>query len=150
MERSITQPLAEQTSAVDRAKRQYKYDAISTGTGVFLALFMWGHMAFVASVLVGAVGFDTIAEPMEKYFVAQLGYVMVIISFFVHFVTASRKIPGKLQERKLIKELGDGIQTSEWNISSEQKRVLDKVRIQVVDDAELVDDPAHQLAARVR
>ncbi len=128
MSRSITQPLTETVSAKERARQQYRYDAISTASGVLLALFMWGHMAFVASILLGAVAFDTVGGLFEDLYLAQVGIVAILVLFFTHFVMASRKIPAKLQDRALIKQLGDGIKNSEWNIPADQASVLDKIR----------------------
>jgi fumarate reductase subunit C len=128
MSKPITQPLEETTTAAQRARRQWSYDAISTGTGVFLALFMWAHMAFVSTIWTGQVGFDWIAEIFEITWLAQIGIVVVATAFFVHFVMASRKIPGKLQERKRIKELGDSIRDSAWQFDPESQKALVKIR----------------------
>ena len=93
--KEITHHEGELVTSAQRAKRQWKLDAISTGTGVFLALFMWGHMFFVSSILTGERGFNWIADLFEHYWLAQPTLVVVTIVFFVHFVTASRKIPAK-------------------------------------------------------
>ena len=53
------------------ASRQLLYEVVSGGSGLVLALFMWGHMVFVGSILTGARGFDWIALQMEVYVVAQ-------------------------------------------------------------------------------
>ncbi len=128
MSNEITHPEGELVAARERARRQWKLDAISTGTGVFLALFMWGHMFFVSTILTGERGFNFIAEMFEHYWLAQPTVVLVTVVFFVHFVTASRKIPAKLVERKRLKKLGDDISGSEWNISKEDRAELEKVR----------------------
>jgi len=128
MSNEITHPEGELVAAKERARRQWRLDAISTGTGVFLALFMWGHMFFVSTILTGERGFNWIADMFEHYWLAQPTVVVVTIVFFVHFVTASRKIPAKLAERKRVKKLGDDIKQSEWNISKEDRAELEKVR----------------------
>ena len=128
MSNEITHPEGELTTAKERARQQWKLDAVSTGTGVFLALFMWGHMFFVSSILTGERGFNWISDLFEHYWLAQPTVVLVTIVFFVHFVTASRKIPAKLAERKRIKDLGDEISDSEWNISDEDRKELEKIR----------------------
>ena len=38
------------------ASRQLIYELLSGGTGLVLALFMWGHMIFVGSILTGSTG----------------------------------------------------------------------------------------------
>jgi fumarate reductase subunit C len=127
-DKEITHHEGELVTSVEQAKRQWKLDAISTGTGVFLALFMWGHMFFVSSILTGERGFNWISDLFEHYWLAQPTLVVVTIVFFVHFVTASRKIPAKLAERKRVKKLGDDISSSEWNISKGDRKELEKVR----------------------
>ena len=128
MRSEVTHPEGELVAARERARRQWKLDAISTCTGVFLALFMWGHMFFVSTILTGERGFNFIADMFEHYWLAQPTVVLVTIVFFVHFVTASRKIPAKLAERKRIKDLGDDITDSRWNISEEDREELEKIR----------------------
>ena len=65
-----------------------------------LAVFMWGHMFFVASILLGTRGFDWIAEGMEKIYVAQPTVVIIFALFLIHAATAARKIPAQLRERR--------------------------------------------------
>ena len=61
MSKEVTHPEGELMASKEQAKRQWKLDAISTGTGVFLAIFMWGHMFFVSSFLSGERGFNWIS-----------------------------------------------------------------------------------------
>ena len=53
------------------AKRQLTYEIVSGGTGLVLALFMWGHVVLVGSILTGTRGFDWMATMLEDYFIAQ-------------------------------------------------------------------------------
>lgn len=121
-------PVSELIPAKDAARRQWRYDAISTGTGVLLATFMWGHMLFVSTIWTGERGFNWIADAMEVTGVAQITVTVIVLAFFVHFVTASRKIPARMQERALVKRLGDGIHASDWRIPEAQRRELEKIR----------------------
>lgn len=111
-----------------QAHKQWKYDAISTVSGVILAFFMWGHVFLVGSIWLGAEGFNWISDMLEVTWLAQLTVVVITVAFFVHFVTASRKIPAKVQERRLIKRLGEGIQESEWTFTAQQRAALEKIR----------------------
>lgn len=115
-------------SPVERARTQWRYDAISTASGVLLALFMWGHMLFVSSIWTGERGFNRIASLMETTWVAQATVILIAVVFFVHFVVASRKIPAKLQERRAIKSLGDGVRDSAWSFSEARRKELEKIR----------------------
>lgn len=112
----------------EQARRQWSYDAISTASGVLLALFMWGHMLFVTTIWTGERGFNWVADMMELTWIAQLTVPIITVVFFVHFVMASRKIPANLQERRLIKSLGDSIKKSQWRISAAQRQELEKIR----------------------
>ncbi|MBT8107811.1 MAG: hypothetical protein KJP17_06225 [Gammaproteobacteria bacterium] len=91
------------------ASRQLVYELLSGGTGLVLALFMWGHMVFVGSILTGSRGFDWLAEVLEIYFVAQPTVIVIFALFLVHAVLAARKIPAQLAERRKMVELGKGL-----------------------------------------
>ena len=82
------------------ARRQVWYEIASGASGFLLALFMWGHMLLVGSILLGAKGFNWVAGILEHYFIAQPTVIVVLVLFLVHAVMASRKIPAQLKERK--------------------------------------------------
>jgi fumarate reductase subunit C len=82
------------------ADRQLLYEVISGTSGLLLAIFMWGHMILVGSILTGRRGFDWMATALEEYYIAQPTVVAVLALFLVHAVFAARKIPSKLRERK--------------------------------------------------
>lgn len=89
-----------QARSIDEARRQLRYELVSGLSGVALALFMWGHMVLVGSILTGARGFDWIANALEDYYIAQPTVTVIFILFLVHAATASRKIPAQLRERR--------------------------------------------------
>ena len=82
------------------ARRQLRYEVVSGASGFALALFMWGHMLLVGSILTGSRGFDWLASGLETIFVAQPTVAGVLVLFLVHAVLASRKIPAQLRERR--------------------------------------------------
>ena len=94
------------------ASRQLVYELLSGGTGLVLALFMWGHMVFVGSILTGSKGFDWLAEMLEIYFIAQPTVIAIFVLFLVHAVLAARKIPAQLAERRKMAELGKGLKSA--------------------------------------
>ena len=94
------------------ASRQLLYELLSGGTGLVLALFMWGHMVFVGSILTGAKGFDWLAEMLEVYFIAQPTVIVIFALFLVHAVLAARKIPAQLEERRKMIALGRGLKNN--------------------------------------
>lgn len=81
------------------------YELASGLSGVALALFMWGHMVLVGSILTGATGFDWLAGTLEDLYIAQPTVVGVIVLFLIHAVLAARKIPAQLRERREFKQL---------------------------------------------
>jgi fumarate reductase subunit C len=94
------------------ASRQLVYELVSGGTGLILALFMWGHMLFVGSILTGEKGFDWLAEMLEVYFIAQPTVIVIFALFLVHAVLAARKIPAQLEERRKMIALGRGLKNN--------------------------------------
>ncbi len=94
------------------ARRQIIYELISGGTGLVLALFMWGHVILVGSILTGERGFDWLATLLEDYYVAQPTIAAIFAIFIVHAIFASRKIPAQLRERRRMIELAKGLKYS--------------------------------------
>lgn len=99
-------------SASASARRQLIYELISGGTGLLLALFMWGHVVLVGSILTGERGFDWMATMLEDYYIAQPTVFIILTLFLVHAVFASRKIPAQLRERKRMIALASGLKNS--------------------------------------
>ncbi|MDH3577582.1 MAG: hypothetical protein OEO71_07145 [Gammaproteobacteria bacterium] len=94
------------------ARRQLVYEVISGGTGLLLALFMWGHVVLVGSILTGERGFDWMATMLEDYYIAQPTVFAIFTLFIVHAIFASRKIPSQLRERKRMLKLAKGLNQS--------------------------------------
>lgn len=94
------------------ADRQLAYEIISGGSGLLLALFMWGHVVLVGSILTGARGFDWLATLLEDYYIAQPTVLAILFLFCVHAVYAARKVPAQLRERRRILKLAKGLDRS--------------------------------------
>jgi len=94
------------------ASRQLAYEVISGGSGLMLALFMWGHMILVGSILTGERGFNWLATMLEDYYIAQPTVLAIFVLFLVHAALASRKIPAQLRERRRMLDLGKGLNES--------------------------------------
>jgi fumarate reductase subunit C len=109
LDRSRSSNALPRRAARGEARRQVVYELISGLSGLALVVFMWGHMVFVASILLGTRGFDWIATAMEDYWIAQPTVVGVLILLLIHAVFAGRKVPAQLRERRrffaLAKEL---------------------------------------------
>jgi fumarate reductase subunit C len=91
------------------ARRQVTYELLSGASGLALALFMWGHMILVGSILTGARGFDWLANLLEVTYVAQPTVIVIFALFLVHAALASRKIPAQLAERRKMIEMQKGL-----------------------------------------
>ena len=100
------------TAPATTASRQLAYEIVSGASGLFLALFMWGHMILVGSILTGERGFNWMATMLEDYYIAQPTVLAIFTLFLVHAVLASRKIPAQLRERRKMLDLGKGLSRS--------------------------------------
>ncbi len=94
------------------ARRQLIYELISGGTGLILALFMWGHVVLVGSILTGERGFNWLAGMLEDTYIAQPTVFVILVLFVVHAALAARKIPSQLAERKRVIALAKGLNRS--------------------------------------
>jgi len=99
-------------TARDAGRRELIYELISGGSGLVLALFMWGHVILVGSILTGERGFDWLAMMLEDYYIAQPTVAAIFATFLVHAVFASRKIPAQLTERRQMIDLAKGLSQS--------------------------------------
>ncbi len=87
--------------AVRKSRWPARLDWLQSGSGLLLALFMWGHMFFVSSILLGKDAMWSVTKFFEGYFF--LGYalpwlvslvVAVVFALFVtHALLAVRKFP---------------------------------------------------------
>jgi fumarate reductase subunit C len=91
-------------------------ELLSGGSGLFLALFMWGHMLLVGSILTGHRGFDWMATALEDYYIAQPTVIVIFGLFLLHAVLASRKIPAQLRERAELKKLASDLRPHEESL----------------------------------
>ncbi len=91
-------------NSVKKSRIPAKLDWIQSATGLFLALFMWAHMALVASILISKDAMFYVARTLEASFLSgnvQKGYpVFVVIAvgiiavvFILHAFVAIRKFP---------------------------------------------------------
>ena len=94
---------------VKKSRLPAKLDYIQSATGLILALFMWGHMLFVSSILLGEDVMYTVAKMFEGEFLFGESYPIIVsitagvlfIIFIVHAAIAIRKFPGSFNEYRL-------------------------------------------------
>ncbi len=95
----------------DRAKKSRwpaRLDFFQSLSGLLLALFLWGHMFFVASILLGKDAMWTITKFFEGYFfldeaqpwIVSIIVAMVIALFVGHAFLALRKFPINYRQYK--------------------------------------------------
>ncbi len=96
--------LIAQAGLADRPRKSRwpaKLDLLQSLTGLFLALFMWGHMFFVASILLGKDTMWTVTKFFEGYYFFDKSYpgivsivvACVAVIFICHALLAVRKFP---------------------------------------------------------
>jgi fumarate reductase subunit C len=78
-----------------------RLDWVQSASGLVLALFMWGHMFFVSSILLGKDAMWTVTKAFEGYFIfgrslpwiVSVVVAVVLLLFVTHAMLAVRKFP---------------------------------------------------------
>ena len=106
---NATESIASPRAATAGARLRHwpaRLDLLQSGTGVLLGLFMWVHMFFVASILLGKDAMWTVARMFEGYFVfgsSQYWLVSLLVAtvatlFVAHAALALRKFPASYRQ----------------------------------------------------
>ena len=98
------------------AQRELVLELLSGGSGLILAIFMWGHMVLVGSILTGRRGFDWMAQWLEDWYIAQPTVIVIFALFLLHAALASRKIPAKWRQRAELRRLAVDLQPHEESL----------------------------------
>ena len=64
--------------AVRKSRWPARLDWLQSASGLVLALFMWGHMFFVSSILLGRDAMWTVTRFFEGYFVLGRSYPWIV------------------------------------------------------------------------
>jgi fumarate reductase subunit C len=119
MKKSVEENVLESFSNVAKDGRKSglpaKLDFMQSATGLFLALFMIGHMILVSSILLGKDVMYALTKFFELDFIFDGGNptaVAVVISvvfavFFIHAALAMRKFPINYKQYKMLKSFKD-------------------------------------------
>jgi fumarate reductase subunit C len=83
-----------------------RLDVVQSASGLLLVLFMWGHMAFVSTILISKDAMWWVTRMFEGQFVFGKSYpvivsaivVLVSILLVLHGVLAMRKLPANFRE----------------------------------------------------
>ena len=84
-------------------------DLLQSASGLFLALFMWAHMAFVSSILISKDAMYTVTRFFEgEYFfgkaypaIVSFIVVLVFLIFISHAALALRKFPSSYRQYRI-------------------------------------------------
>jgi len=85
-----------------------RLDFVQSASGLFLGLFMWGHMAFVSTILISNDAMWWVTKMFEGEFILGKSYsgivaavvALVSVMFVLHGLLAMRKFPANFQEYK--------------------------------------------------
>lgn len=87
-------------------------EAVQMVSGLFLVLFLWVHMIFVGTVIVGKTTFGSLASFMETWGTGSqvahvlsplyLTIVFLILIFGMHVGTVMRRMPRQYREQKVV------------------------------------------------
>ena len=94
-----------------------RLDLLQSGTGLALGLFMWVHMFFVSSILLGKDAMWTVARFFEGYYFfgrPLYGLVSALVAvvftlFVVHAALALRKFPASYRQHRIYREHMQGM-----------------------------------------
>ncbi|MFZ5590962.1 MAG: succinate dehydrogenase [Bacillota bacterium] len=78
------------------------YDLVELFSGLCLVGFLWTHMIFVATILLGEDVYNALAKGLDDYYLSYIGIPIVIVIAIMHILTAGRRIPTRYQEQKII------------------------------------------------
>jgi fumarate reductase subunit C len=89
-----------------------RLDLAQSLTALLLALFMWGHMFFVASILFGKDAMYMVTKAFEGYYLfgesypwlVSLAVVFILVLFILHALLAMRKFPASHRQYKAFVE----------------------------------------------
>lgn len=77
-------------------------ELVQTVSGLLLVGFLWTHMLFVASILLGVTAFNALAHFMEQFYLLDVAVVFIILTVAAHVGAVLRRIPGRWQEQKVV------------------------------------------------
>jgi fumarate reductase subunit C len=112
---------------IRKSRLPARLDFLQSATGLFLALFMWLHMVFVASILLGKDAMYTVTKFFEGQYIFGESYpgivsAIVALVFFVfifHAALAMRKFPSNYRQYRTFRghmKMMDHDDTSLWFI----------------------------------
>lgn len=91
-----------QKALTRKPKGDFLVDILEAGSGIALACFLWTHLLFVSTMLLGKNVFNSLAKGLEDFYLAPIAIPAIIIIFLTHIFVAGRRIPVRYKEQKII------------------------------------------------
>lgn len=113
---------------VRKSRLPAKLDYLQSVTGLILALFMWGHLLLVSSILLGKDAMYTVSKFLEGEMIFGESYpaivsvtaIVIFILFFVHALIAIRKFPHSYKQYSTYKSHMKSMRHPDTNLWSQQ------------------------------
>jgi fumarate reductase subunit C len=99
-------------------------DLLQSLSGLFLGIFMWGHMFMVGSILLGKDAMYAVTRFFEGYYFFGRPYPIIVsivvgvvfVVFIAHALLAMRKFPSNYREYRAMKQHRQSIQHGDTNL----------------------------------
>jgi len=91
-----------QKALTPRRKTDFVVESVQTVSGLLLVGFLWTHMLFVASILLGVQAFNALAGFMEKFHLLDIAVIFIVLTVAAHVGAVFRRIPSRWQEQKIV------------------------------------------------
>jgi len=94
-----------------KSRMPAKLDYWQSATGLFLALFMWGHLFFTSTILISKDFMYTVTKMFEgsfflekeNPFIVSIFVAIVLVAFIIHAVLGMRKMPSTYRQYQVFK-----------------------------------------------
>lgn len=123
---SSTSHLAPALRLARRPGRRWpaRLDWAQSASGLVLALFMWGHMLFVSSILLGKDAMWTVSKLFEGYFIfgrslpwlVSVVVACIFMLLVLHALLAMRKLPGSYAQLRQFRAHAQGMKHSDTTL----------------------------------
>lgn len=109
---------------VKKSRLPAKLDYLQSATGILLAMFVWAHLLFESSILLGKEAMYSMTVLFEGYYFFGARYPLIItflaatifIIFILHALVAIRKFPGSFKEYRLYRTHMKRMKHSDTNL----------------------------------
>lgn len=91
-----------QRALTPNSKADLITELVQTISGLLLVGFLWTHMIFVSSILLGVEAFNTLAHFMERFRLLDVAVVFIILTISAHVGAVLRRIPSRWQEQRIV------------------------------------------------